>query len=92
MHEPCTAGDTTYIEMATMAAIKDFGVEELCEFLSSYDLSEEAVNNFRTNRISGSMFFELDAADLKELLPLLGDRKLIQGILSSYQPTVSVIM
>jgi hypothetical protein len=58
----------------TMAAIKDFGIEELCEFFSSYDHAEEGVNNFRTSRISGSMFFELDAADLKELLPLLGEK------------------
>ena len=74
-------------KMATMSAIKDFTVEELCEFLSSYNLSEGAVDNFRTNRICGTTLFELDTTDLKELLPLLGDRK---WILSSYQPTVSV--
>ena len=85
-----TNSETTSEKMATMSAIKDFTVEELCEFLSSYDLSEGAVDNFRTNRICGTTFFELDTTDLKELLPLLGDRKQIQRILSSYQPTVSV--
>ena len=71
---------------------EDFGVEELCKFLSSYDLSEEGISNIKGNRISGSMFFELDAGDLKELLLILGDRKLIQKILSSYQPTVVSLM
>ena len=79
--------ETSSEKMATMSAIKDFTAEELCEFLSSYDLSEGAVDNFRTNRICGTTLFEFD---LKELLPLLGDRKQIQRILSSYQPTVSV--
>ena len=31
---------------------------------------------------------ELNAADLKELLPLLGDRKLVQKLISSYKSTV----
>ena len=76
--------------MATIEAIKDFGIEELCDFLSSYELSEGAVNNFRTNRINGALFFDLDTVELKELLPLLGDRKLVQKIQLSYQPKVSV--
>ena len=76
-------------EMATIAAIEDFDVEELCDFLaSSGDISEDGINNFRTNRIGGSIFLELNAADLKELLPLLGDRKLVQKLISSYKPTV----
>ena len=74
--------ETTSEKMATMSAIKDFTVEELCEFLSSYHLSEGAVDNFRTYRICGMTFFELDTTDLK------GDRKKIKRILSSYQPTV----
>ena len=79
--------------MATKAAIKDFEVEELCHFLSSSgELSEETVDKFRSNRISGNVFFDLDDADLKELLPILGDRKVVQRIIKSYQPnqTVSV--
>lgn len=77
--------------MATKAAIKDFEVGELCDFLSSSgELSEEAVDKFRSNRISGAVFFDLDDADLKELLPILGDRKVVQRIIKSYQPTQTV--
>ena len=76
--------------MATVAEIKNFGIEELCEFLgSSGEISEDGIANFRTNRINGFTFFELNDTDLKELLPLLGDRKLIQRLITSYQPTIS---
>ena len=80
--------------MATKAAIEDFGVEDFCDFLSSSgELSEEAVNMFRSNRISGAVFFDLTDTDLKELLPILGDRKVVQRMIKSYQPsqTVSII-
>ena len=43
--------------MATKAAIKDFEVEELCDFLSSSGkLWEEAVDKFHSNGISGAVF------------------------------------
>ena len=60
--------------MATKAVLEDFDVDELCDFLSSSgEISEDAVDKFRYNRISGSTFFELNEADLKELLTILGD-------------------
>lgn len=90
----CIQYSSSSVSMATKAAIKDFEVEELCDFLSSSgELSEEAIGKFRSNRISGGIFFDLDDADLKELLPILGDRKVIQRIIKSYQPpsqTVSI--
>ena len=85
------APEACFLLMATRAAIEDFGTEELCDFLStSGDISEDGINNFRTNRISGSTVFTLDAADLKELLPVLGDRKIVQKLISSYQPSEPV--
>lgn len=77
--------------MSTKATVEEFDVEELCEFLSSSgDVSEDAVEKFRSNRISGLTFFELDEADLKELIPCLGDRKVIQRILKSFLPSQTV--
>ena len=78
-------------EMATKAVLEDFNVEELCDFLSnSTELSEDAVAKFRTHRISGSILFELGEVDLKELLPILGERKLVQRLISSYLPSPAV--
>ena len=63
--------------MATKATVEEFDVEELCDFLlSSGDVSEDAVDRFRSKRISGSTFFELD---FKELIPCLDDRKIVQS-------------
>lgn len=77
--------------MATRAALEDFGIEELCDFLSSSGkLSEDTIEKFRYNRISGSTFFELNEADLKELPPILGDRKAVQRMIASYQSSLTV--
>jgi len=77
--------------MATRAALEGFGIEELCDFLSSSGkLSEDTIEKFRYNRISGSTFFELNEVDLKELLPILGDRKVVQRIIASYKPSLTV--
>ena len=52
--------------MATKATVEEFDVEQLCDFLSSSgDISEDAVDKFRSNQISGSTFFELDESDLR---------------------------
>ena len=77
--------------MATKAALEGFAIEELCDFLSSSGkLSEDTIEKFRYNRINGSTFFELNEADLKELLPIVGDRKVVQRIIASYQPSLTV--
>ena len=74
--------------MATRTAIKDFNTEELCEFLKSTgNISDEVIENFRTNLITGSTFIELDMDDLKELLPLVGDRKIVRKVILLYNPT-----
>ena len=68
--------------------MEEFDTDELCDFLGSTgNVSEEGVQNFKTNLISGSTFFDLDLADLKELLPLMGDRKAVQKLIASYRPT-----
>ena len=77
--------------MATKATVEEFDVEELCDFLlSSGDVSEDAVDRFRSKRISGSTFFELDEADFKELIPCLGDRKIVQKVQKSFLPSQTV--
>ena len=73
--------------MATKAAIEDFDVEELCDFVASTgNVSEGGLQNFQKNLICGSTFFDLDATDLKELFPLIGDRKAVQKLIVSYHP------
>ena len=73
--------------MATKAAIEHFDVEELYEFLASTGtVSEDGLQNMRKNLISGSTFFDLDSTDLKELLPLVGDRKAARKLIESYHP------
>ena len=65
--------------MATKAAIEDFDVEELCDFVALTG------NVFEGGLITQyGLYFDLDATDLKELFPLIGDRKVVQKLIASY--------
>ena len=72
--------------MATKAAIEDFDVEELRFCCVDGKCLRRRSANFLKNLSCGSPFFDLDATDLKELFPLIGDRKAVKKLIASYNP------
>ena len=62
--------------------IKDLNVDDFGEFLLEKGVHEELASLFVSNRISGSIFLRLSKDDLKELIPTIGDRILVKGLLN----------
>ena len=53
------------------------------------EVREETLDAIRNNKISGRSFLELTQDDLKELTALIGERKALSRVISSYAPKVS---
>ena len=68
--------------------VSQFGVEELFSFLLSEletDVSTESLSVLKRNRVNGKIFLDLEESDLKEIIPLLGERKAIKSIIDSFK-------
>lgn len=77
--------------MATYAELERFTIQEVIEFLShklAMDgvVSEESLESLRQNRVAGKAFLALEEEELRELFPLIGERKAIRSIIDSYKP------
>ena len=60
-------------------------VEGMCERLAK-EFDSEVVETFRTNKIDGSVFIELEESDMKELgIVALGDRKKLKKLIRTLQ-------
>ena len=65
--------------LTTMAA--SLGVSELCCLLGEKGLDSDVIELFRSNKIDGAVFLDLNKEELKELgVVALGDRKKIEKI------------
>ena len=60
-----------------------FDAAELGDFLLEEGVSTDVVSNFEKNLITGKAFLELTEDDLKELVPIIGLRTQIRGILKN---------
>jgi len=54
---------------------------EFCVFLEEKGFHEDVVRSFSSNRICGATFVNLNDNDLKELLPIIGDRVSVRRLL-----------
>ena len=70
-----------------LSEVTTFSVEELYIFLlrELEDVSSESLDTMKTNRISGKIFLNLKESDLKEIIPLLGERKAIKNVIDSFK-------
>ena len=67
--------------MTTRVDIESFNCEELCLWLQKElidDVGEEFLQSLRAQRIKGRAFLELTDEELKEIAPLLGERKAVK--------------
>ena len=75
--------------MASRPDVSSFTTAQLAEFLAKdgeTKLEADSIANLVDNRINGATLLELDESDLRELLPRMGERKVIQRFISSYKP------
>lgn len=65
----------------TMERLEDFSCDLLAEFLEEKGLHQDIISAIIRNRISGPVFLALSEEDIKELLPVIGDRVSLRKVL-----------
>ena len=60
-------------------------VEAVADLLAGKGVSLEVIENFRINKISGDALLKLSEDDIKELVPLIGERVEVRAIIENYQ-------
>ncbi len=81
--------------MASRTEVELLSIAELAQFLEEQlrDRVPQTSNiaaSFQANNISGKIFLELTPEELKDLVPLIGDRKEFQRLLDRYLAPVVV--
>ena len=61
--------------------VSEMTVSEFNDFLMKEGFHEDVVSSFSDNRICGTSFCDLTEDDLKELLPVIGDRARVRRLL-----------
>ena len=60
--------------MTASVSVQDLSCKDLTHYLEAEGVHEDVVSTFVSNRICGRTFLALSNEDLKELVPILGDR------------------
>ena len=77
--------------MATRGEILTFSCDQLYEWLLTSlkdEVGDEPIEEIRCQRINGAAFLEL-SEDLRELFPLIGERKAAQQQINRFKPKVN---
>ena len=64
--------------------------QEFADFLLERGVHEDAAAAFLSNRISGENFLSISEDDLKDLLPVIGDRITVRKILQEFKVGLNV--
>ncbi len=67
--------------MACECSLAEFTVDQLVEYLENKDVSDDVLRNFQRNRVTGAAFLRLMEDDLRELVPLIGERTDVRELL-----------
>lgn len=79
--------------MATAQEVGKFTTAELSCFIISkltgkVDTPDTIATVMRENKISGKAFLELNADELREMIPVIGERKAVKELLDSFSTKV----
>lgn len=79
--------------MTTSEEIRKYSVNELGNFISmklegQVDSPDSIALKFKENKITGQVFLDLSLDDLREILPLIGERKAVKSLVDSYTTSV----
>ena len=61
--------------------VSEMTCNEFTDFLMKEGFHEDVISSFSSNRICGATFCSLTEEDLKELLPVIGDRARVRRLL-----------
>jgi len=70
-----------------MDRLKDLSYDDFGKFLEAEGAHEDIIRTFLDNRISGEAFLSLEEDDLKELVPIMGDRIFVKKLLQQARKT-----
>ena len=79
------------VSMAARGEILTFSCDQLYEWLLTVlkdEVGDEPIEEVRFQRINGASFLELSDDDLRELFPLIGERKAVQRQINRFKPKV----
>ncbi len=66
-----------------MDGFKMLGIEDLGKYLVQEGISSKTIEKMASEMISGRSLTLLDEAELKEVIPIIGDRAVVRNILKS---------
>ena len=61
--------------------MEDLSVAGLCEVLKEQGISVKTLDNLSSNMVSGLALTLLDDSELKELVPVIGDRAILRNFI-----------
>ena len=65
--------------------IEPLSHDDFADFLLERNFHEDLISLFVSQRITGTAFLRLSEEDLKELIPIIGDRVLVRELLRECQ-------
>ena len=74
------------------ADVAKYGCQELLDYLLSSGKRQEVAEAFQANMINGDAFLSLSEDDLKELLPVIGNRSLVRKLLKKLREVYKAII
>ena len=83
--------------MVSLDDVSTYSVNELSVFLENelqgeVDFPDRTASIFQENKITGLMFLTLTAEELRELIPIIGERKVVKSLIDSLkEPTVTTV-
>ena len=83
--------------MVSLDDVSKYSINELSAFLENklqgeVDFPDRTASIFEENKITGLMFLTLTPEELRELVPIIGERKLVKSIIDSLkEPTVTTV-
>lgn len=69
------------VSMASNKSFTELTVQEVEDYLEGKGVGDDVIANFRRNRVTGAAFLRLTEEDLRELVPLIGERTDVREIL-----------
>lgn len=93
--------NATIVIMESYEDIAKLSATELADFLlvkleGEIEFPDIITSKFKDNKITGQLFLALTHEELKELIPIIGDRRAVKSVIDSFQepndtaPTVRI--
>ena len=70
--------------------VPEMTCSKFSDFLTKEGFHEDVISSFSTNRICGTSFCNLTEADLKEMLPVIGDRARVRTLLQGVKEVLNL--